>query len=184
MNSYRSNPSGFLEITVTHEIYQVAQNRNEEFFAICGNKGRLRDNESQRMTGFLAEAAINSVLPFLGFSNDSRFDFIFGNLTFDAKATGCNGPPRPDFDAMLYEYQMERNVDYYIFNRVKNDFSKVWITGFVSKKDFMKMAKYIPAGQKNQNFTYDQPRFTVQYQNMTKPFDFVANLFRNVPNVV
>ena len=40
-----------------------------------------------------------------------------------------------------------KNVDRYVFMSTKDDFSKVWICGYIDKSDFMNRAKFWKKGQ-------------------------------------
>lgn len=166
---------GFVEVNVSPEMRSDAEKRNKSFYGKCGNAGTHRtDKGRQRTTGYLAEMGVSVVFPRLEFSKDPKVDFVFNEITFDVKAQGCNSAPGLNFAGTLYEEQAGRDVDFYIFTRVKNDFSKVWITGFISKEKFFERAKLIPAGTKNNNFTYDQSRYEIEYSKLTKPQQFMS----------
>lgn len=155
-----------IEIDITKEMLDEAKNRNTAFQKKYGNIGTHRlDKDKQRITGYLAEAAIKHFCG-MDYSDEDSVDFKHNGVTFDSKAQGCNSKPKEYFVATLYEEQKRRNVDYYIFSRVKNDWTKVWICGFASKEDFFKKAKLIQAGTKNNNFTYDQSRFEIEYKKL------------------
>jgi hypothetical protein len=170
MNKLIEKQSDFIEFEILPEYLEEAQNRNKLFFEKYGNAGTHRKNKDrQRMTGYLAEIAIKNTFTKLEYSDTDNVDFIFKDKTFDAKAQGCNSKPYPDYVATLYEEQKERPVDFYIFNRVKNDFSLVWICGIISKKEFLEKSILIPAGVMRHNFVYDNPRFELEFKNLYKP---------------
>jgi len=175
MKTWTLTHTGFVEVNVTQEMRDAADKRDKSFYNRLGNVGTHRtDKGRQRTTGYLAEAAVASVFPRLEYSKDPNIDFIFKDITFDVKAQGCNSMPSPTFVGTLYEEQSSREVDFYIFTRVKNDFTKVWITGFVSKKQFLSTAKLIPVGAVNNNFRYDQARYEIEYRLLTKPQQFMG----------
>lgn len=175
MNIWAIVSTGFVEVNVTQEMRDDAEKRNKTFYKKLGNAGTHRtDKGRQRTTGYVAEMAVAHVFPKLKFSEDPTIDFTFNDITFDVKAQGCNGAPAPNFVGTLYEEQRDRNVDFYIFTRVKNDFTKVWIAGFISKDQFLSMAKLIPAGTSNNNFTYDQSRYEIEYSRLIKPQQFMS----------
>jgi len=156
-----------IEIDVTQEIIKDANIRNEHYKKMFGNKGTHRkDKHRQRMTGYLSEASIIKTFPHLSYSVEPSVDFTYGKFTIDSKAQGCNSFPLPHYSATIYEEQKERPVDFYIFSRVKNDQSKVWICGIISKKDFFSWSELIPRGTQNNNFTYDQARYEIKYSQL------------------
>jgi len=163
----------FIEVNITNEMLEEAKSRNESFKNKYGSNGTHRTNkENQRIVGYLAEVAINKCFKSVEYVvGDDNIDFISKNkkVTLDSKAQGCNGMPKIDYVATLYEEQNKRPVDMYIFSRVKNDFTKVWICGFISKKDYIKYAKLMPKGTKNNNFTYDNSRYELEYSKLHNP---------------
>jgi hypothetical protein len=170
MNQWKFNRFGFLEVDVSKEILDKAESRNQLFLKKYGNSGTHRTNKSrQRITGYLAEAAVQTIFPKLEISNNEKFDFTLQNVTFDVKAQGCNVEPQPDYVGTLYEEQAVRSPDFYVFARTRNDLNKVWIIGFISKKNFFNKSKLIPSGTKNNNFSYDQSRYEIQYNQLTVP---------------
>jgi hypothetical protein len=157
-----------IDVKVTQSMLEEARQRSKDFYKKFGNTGTHRLNkERQRITGYLAETAINKSFSEITYSEDYVVDFLLENGdTIDSKAQGCNGKPLPHYSATLYEDQKNRNTDYYIFSRVKNDFSMVWICGIISKKKFFKIATLKKAGTQNNNFTYDQSRYEITYDQL------------------
>jgi hypothetical protein len=100
-------------------------------------------------------------------------DFLLDDSTIDSKAQGCNSKPLDFYSATLYEEQKNRDADYYIFSRVQNDFSKAWICGIASNKKFFQIATLKHAGTKTNNFTYDQSRYEVQYNQLGDMYKFI-----------
>jgi len=155
-----------IEVQVTEEILEDAKSRNKDFFQKFGNRGTYRNNKEQRMTGYIAESCIKKMFDVFQYSQDINVDFNLDNLTIDSKAQGCNSKPLDYYSATLYEDQKERSTDYYIFSRVKKDFTTAWICGIISKIKFFKIAKLQPKGTKTNNFTYDQSRYEVKYKDL------------------
>jgi len=155
-----------IEAKVTEEILEDAKARNEEFFQKFGNRGTHRNNKEQRMTGYIAESCIKKKFDVFQYSQDINVDFNLDNLTIDSKAQGCNSRPLDYYSATLYEDQKERSTDYYIFSRVKKDFTMAWICGIISKIKFFKISKLQPKGTITKNFRYDQSRYEVQYKEL------------------
>jgi len=170
-----------ITVNITEEILDEANNRNDKYQKKFGNIGTHRTNKNrQRMTGYLAEACIRSIFPNIQYSNNDIVDFVLGDLTIDSKAQGCNSKPLGHFSATLYEEQKTRATDYYIFSRVKNDFSMAWICGIISKKNFFSLAKFAPAGTQTNNFTYDQSRYEIQYKDLENINTFIENIYENI----
>lgn len=170
-----------ISINITQKIFDQAQQRNEKYKAKYGNCGTHRINKDrQRMTGYLAEACIIDKFPQIQYSENDIVDFFIGNISIDSKAQGCNSKPLNSYVATLYEEQKNRPVDFYIFSRVKNDFSVAWICGIISKTKFFELSKLIPAGTKNNNFTYDQSRYEIQYNQLEDITNFIDKIYETV----
>mgnify|MGYP004106300729 CR=1 FL=1 len=173
-NLSSSRRSIIIEVKITTEIMQEAKRRNVEYYKRFGNSGTHRTNkERQRMTGYLAEACIRAKFSEIQYSDDYTVDFMLKNSSIDSKAQGCNSKPLDHYSATLYEEQKDRQTDYYIFSRVKNDFTVVWICGIASKKKFFKIATLKKAGTKTNNFTYDQSRYETQYKDLGDMYKFM-----------
>ena len=157
-----------VEVEVTKFMLDEANKRNKKFYEMFGHTGTHRSNKHrQRITGYLAEAAISDTYADIVYAEGYSVDFVLKNSdTIDSKAQGCNGKPMSNYSATLYEEQKNRDTDYYIFSRVKNDFSVVWICGIISKKKFFKIADLKKAGTKTNNFTYDQSRYEIEYNQL------------------
>lgn len=162
----------FIEVDITKEMLYKANERNQIFFEKYRNTGTNRlGSKNQRITGYLAEIAIKHIFSVLDYSETDDVDFVsrLDKTTFDSKAQGCNGKPQIDYVGTLYENQANRIFDTLIFSRVKNTQDKVWITGFISKKEFLETSKLMPAGTQNNNFTYDEARYEIPYSLIYKP---------------
>lgn len=162
----------FLEITITKEIMEEAKERNNAFYMKYKHLGTKRKNkENQRINGYLAEVAIKKTFQKLKYSNNDEYDFLSINnkVKIDSKAQGCNSIPKESYVCTLYEEQKERDCDILIFSRVKNDHTKLWINGFIPKKEFLNKSKLIKKGTKNNNFTYDDNRYELEYKELYNP---------------
>lgn len=163
-----------IEVAITPKIYAEAEARNKKYQDLFGSSGTHRLNKDrQRMTGYLAEACIHSLFPEIKYSESYDVDFVFMNKTIDSKAQGCNSKPMPHYSATLYEEQKTRDVDYYIFSRIKNDFSVGWICGIISKRKFFQSSILKPAGTKTNNFTYDESRYELEYAKLGNIYNFI-----------
>lgn len=163
-----------IEVKITSDILKEAEKRNNKYESLFGSTGTHRlDKNRQRMTGYLAEACIKSIFSDIMYSDGYEVDFTIGSKTIDSKAQGCNVKPLAYYSATLYEEQKNRNVDYYIFSRVKNDFNIAWICGIISKKKFFQTAELKLKGTQTNNFTYDQSRYELPYSKLGNLQDFI-----------
>lgn len=119
-----------------------------------------------RVNGFLAEEAIMQTYPMIRMSQDRSYDLLFGLITIEVKAIGCNSKPLPHYNATIFEYQKPK-ADYLAFARVKNDHTCVWLIGYIKTKDFYKKATLrLPGHQTPNGQTYEYPRYEIQYSDL------------------
>ena len=82
------------------------------------------------------------------------YDFIMNKKKIEIKATRVNNPPRLLHRFKLPCDQYNQQCDFYCCIYVMNDFSKVFINGYISKKDFFDNAILHLEGDKEHNFTF------------------------------
>ena len=173
--STKNSVDSIIAVNITDRLYAEAEQRNQDYYNKFGHAGTHRTNKDrQRMTGYLAEVCIKNVFPSINYSDNFTVDFVYNGVTLDSKAQGCNGRPLATYAATLYEEQKNRDTDYYIFSRVKNDFTKCWICGIISKVKFFKIAQLKPVGSITNNFIYDQSRYEIAYKDLKGIDEFIA----------
>lgn len=76
------------------------------------------------------------------------FDWISPKLyLFEIKAKERNVVPQPWHNCAVKEYNTKQRCDYYLFTSIFADYSRGWILGYVSKKDFFEQARFFEKGQ-------------------------------------
>jgi hypothetical protein len=165
----------FIEIDVTKEMMDEAMERMRIAHAKHGDGGTYRlDKKNQKKTGYLAETAAKYAFSKLKYyenelGESEKYDLIGkNNVTFDVKACGCNSKPRVEYVGNVYTSQKCLS-DIFIFSRVKNDFTKVWITGFIGRQEYQKESKIMKKGHDGANFQYEEPRYEMKYKDMFSP---------------
>ena len=82
------------------------------------------------------------------------YDFIMNKKKIEIKATRVNNPPRLAHQFKLPCDHYDQQCDFYCCIYVLNDFSKVFINGYISKKDFFDNAILHLEGEMEHNFTF------------------------------
>jgi hypothetical protein len=82
------------------------------------------------------------------------YDFIMNKKKIEIKATRVNNPPRLRHQFKLPCDHYDQQCDFYCCIYVMNDFSKVFINGYISKIDFFDNAILHLEGDKEHNFTF------------------------------
>lgn len=93
-------------------------------------------------------------------SGNRHYDFKFGSYKIDAKAKYTTyHQVFPEFNAGIYEYEVEKDATHYAFGRIHYDknvtedslsrYLKVFLVGQISKKRFLEEAKVVRKGEKD-----------------------------------
>lgn len=162
---------GFVFVKITPEMIEEANKRNEVYKNQFGTKGtRLAEKDEKiRKTGYIGEQIVKKVFPKLHFSSDPDIDLCYNGLNFDVKSVGCNGEPKAEYVGTVFSHEGKKHCNFFIFTRILNDYSGGWVTGIISKKDFFKKCIEVKAGTKNNNFTYEHDRYTIEYRHLFMP---------------
>jgi len=139
--------------TTKHEIFYAKDIFAKRFSSsLALNSKTIYDRMESRLAGIVGEMVYQSLFPNAQKTpdRDIPFDFLHDRLKVDVKCKYRKVDPRDDFEASFFEYQMRRsleNVNRYVFMSTKDDFSKVWICGYIDKSDFMSRARLWKKGQ-------------------------------------
>lgn len=160
----------FIEVKITPEMIEEAEERNKTKKAIYGTlKTRRTKSTRARMTGFIGEVAAKKVFQKLSYSDENDVDLVSkdNKITFDVKSNGGNTNPQLTHCATIYEKNYPCGV--YIFAKVLNDFSKLWITGFIPKQELVEKVKLVPKGTVRIGYVCEDDRYELEYSHLYKP---------------
>lgn len=167
MIRYKINSNGFVEVEIPPSIQLLAKQKSETNY--INNHKSLEAYGSKRsvdnnIIGNLGELVFSELtnLPIL---NHIHYDFkTKDGLKIDIKSKGINLEPRGTFDVSVLEYSAVNQMnDYYVFVRIKKDYSKCWIVGQISKQDFLSKSIKYKAGDVD---TSNNHRFMKDARNM------------------
>lgn len=139
------------------------------------NDRTVYDRIESRLAGIVGEMVYQSIFPRAKKTPDKSipFDFYHNDIKVDVKCKYRKVDPKENFEASFFAYQTWnsfKNVDRYVFMSTKDDFSKVWICGFLDKKDFMDRAVLWKKGQVDptNNKVFHEDTFSVFYRQLNK----------------
>jgi len=164
-------------VKITESMLRKAKRREKN--AGESYKGSVLD---RRFHGFLAEEIVYAIVPRLLRDNNSDHDFRYEDYTFDVKAKTWPSKPKPYFVHDVLEISQHQKTTFYIFvsieaprnickrsmKRVLNyPYKRAWIMGFMSKKTFLKKAKFCEKGQRDhRRKTFRFNSYTVRYSQL------------------
>jgi len=114
--------------------------------------GTLRNSISKgqgNQAGFIGELVVGE---YLGAeqTNTYEYDLTLPNgKTIDVKTKRCNSEPKPEYDASISSFNTKQQCDYYVFTRLLNDYSVLWIAGYVEKEVYFNQAVERKKGERD-----------------------------------
>lgn len=97
------------------------------------------ENEYSRKAGILGELVFAEIYSRAKKSTDRRWDFWYKGSRVDVKCKCRNVPPNKyNHEASIFEYQKRNSfVDIYYFMSTLKSFEKVWLCGYITKKQLL-----------------------------------------------
>ena len=142
-------------ITITPNLDQVNRAAKLYEFKILNKSLTQGDGNA---AGAIAEICFLDYFSSIGkeifHAQHHDYDFIMNKKKIEIKATRVNNPPRLAHQFKLPCDHYDQQCDYYCCIYVMNDFSKVFINGYISKIDFFNNAILHLAGEMEHNFTF------------------------------
>jgi len=119
------------------------------------NKNSIHNDDSNQLTGFLAEIAFKRLFWHLEFEyvghRSFEHDYLLGAIKFDIKAKQRNVLCQPDYDIHIRTSQRNYDCDYYIFASVYKT-EKVEFMSYMRKDMFWRNCRVYSEGE-GQDFT-------------------------------
>jgi len=142
-------------ITITPNLDQVNRAAKLYEFKILNKSLTQGDGNA---AGAIAEICFLDYFSSIGkeifHAQHHDYDFIMNKKKIEIKATRVNNPPRLAHQFKLPCDHYDQQCDFYCCIYVMNDFSKVFINGYISKIDFFNNAILHLAGEMEHNFTF------------------------------
>jgi len=142
-------------ITITPSLNQLKRAKTLYDFGILNKSITEGDGNA---AGAIAEICFLDYFSSIGkeifHAQHHDYDFLMNNKKIEIKATRVNNPPRLAQNFKLPCDQYDQQCDFYCCIYVMNDFSKVFINGYISKIDFFNNAILHLEGEMEHNFTF------------------------------
>ena len=142
-------------ITITPNLDQLKRAKTLYDFGILDNSITQGDGSA---AGAIAEICFFDYFKEIGkeiiHAKHHDYDFILTDKKIEVKAMRVNTIPKLMHHCNLSSHNLRQKCDYYCFISVMNDFTKVFINGYISKKDFFDNAVLHLEGETENNFTY------------------------------
>ena len=101
------------------------------------------------------------------------YDLIFKEKKWDIKTKMTTVRPKANYNCTIYTY-FNQKCDGYIFTRCLRDLSKVWMVGWIYKKDLLEKGKKFKKGDLDDNLIMEREGIGIKIKEL--------NAFENVSN--
>ncbi len=129
-----------------------------------------------RLAGCLGEIAVNKYLPRSKYVGDTiRFyDIVYRKQKVEVKSKVCGSSPAPHFSAFVNgAVDMTPEADVFLFTRVRRDFQRVYIVGWLPVSTFLDEAQYIAEGEVDINgYEHRLAGFKIDISELNPPKSF------------
>lgn len=141
----KQNSYGFLEYSVTKNDMILAKERLDRNFKLGRytlNSKTVYQGEEYRIGGILGEVVFQRLFGNRAVQSpetDITYDFIINGKKIDVKCKCRNVPPKPEFEASIFAYQLNKHfdlVDVYCFMSTTKSFETVWVCGYLGKNEW------------------------------------------------
>lgn len=165
---YNITREDYVEIVVTREMKRVAEKRSAELQNL---RGSITKGEGS-LAGCICEEACKIVIPELEEDYCKDHDFIYHEATFDSKALRCAFKPPLRYEMSVSTWARHQECDYYVFSRILEDYSRLWIVGFMEREEFYDKGFYTGEGDmRDDGFKYKANNDNIYIKNISyKPF--------------
>jgi len=108
------------------------------------------------IVGALGEIMVHDIFENLNIKKNSTFnyDLMIKNHKIDVKTCKIKHEPNYNCNAKIPAYQRFQRTDFYFFGFVTADLKKYYSAGYISKKDFFKIATLKKEGENENNFVF------------------------------
>ena len=96
------------------------------------------------------------------------FDLMIQGYTVEIKTKGVNTIPQPEHTCHVSNYNSKQDCEFYCFVNVKNDLSKAWLKGMISRKKFDSIKRLKKKGEFDENFQFRCDTWIVLNSELTK----------------
>lgn len=128
------------------DIYYEDRKRAEKMAEELGILNNSFTNGAGNAAGILGEIIVKDYFK-LDFDHDFDHDLTSKNKKIEVKTKRCTSKPRPEYYCSISKWSKHQICDYYVFVRILEDYSKGWILGYISQKEFYNQATFNKKGE-------------------------------------
>ncbi|WP_299823691.1 hypothetical protein [uncultured Pontibacter sp.] len=140
-----------IEVAIEEAMRQAAIAKLDASKGLKRKKLNRFGSEPERTYyGYLGEQLVMKYLGITEDTDDYEYDVLYKGYRLDIKSISCKFKPPVSFlctvNSCYDEGEHRQDADFYVFARVKYDFTVGWILGFMHCGDFFRKSTYLPKG--------------------------------------
>ncbi len=166
----------YLETAISPPLLEYCKRQVHKKDATTSDEDVLKTGDNS-LIGTLGEHIFRYHVPDVVFKDRKDFDFEHENGTLiEVKSHKVKRMPHDWHHFLLPDYKIDYVNDdaVIVIVEILEDYSKGWLCGWITKREFAEIAKHRKKGQKQgPNFTYRNDCLEIQYKDL-KGFDLDA----------
>jgi hypothetical protein len=136
-------------------------------------RGSMTKGEGNK-AGFIGEICAGQYLN-AEHKNTYQYDLILPDgHTVDVKTKRCKFKPLMTYDVSISTWNTKQACDYYVFARTLNDYSLVWLLGYMDKEQYFDEAVFKKKGTREGFFTFNSDCWNMAIKDL-KPIKDLLN---------
>jgi hypothetical protein len=164
-----------IEVPIDGDMLLAGRDRAAEMGVLKGSFTRGEGN----LTGAYGEEIVYALLGRNRLKEVMNYDYDFEMIktgeTFDVKSKRTGVVPLPNYECSVSGWNTRQRTDYYIFTRVKSDWTMGWVLGYYPKKEFFEECTEYKKGDKDpsNNFTFKADAYSLPISQLKDIKDFM-----------
>lgn len=156
-----------IEVPVTDAMLIRARNRAKKLPQL---KNSIR-NQKGKLVGLIGEEIVKKYFKIPVNQDEAGYEYDIvdsEDRTLEVKTKERSVAPKPEYECSVACFNATQDCDLYVFVSVLNDFSKGWICGWLTPKEFKRKAKKFKKGDKDpsNNFTFRADCFNIKIKDL------------------
>jgi hypothetical protein len=169
-----------IEIEIHKDVVEYAQKKLDHIDT-SANLGlsKFGSEKDRILVGYIGERIVMNFLNIKDDSDDYNFDLISNKgKRLEVKTITAKFKPKLHYLCTVNSHDLDgvhkQEADYYIFLRILNDFSKGWMLGWISCKEFFNKGEFVSKGKDFGKFKFFKANATVlPISELNKFEDFI-----------
>jgi len=155
-----------IEVKISKETILHAERKLMSVEKQSSILSKFGSEKNRIKVGYIGEKIVMDYLNLNKDMDDYEFDLLSNKgKKLEVKTITCKFKPKLHYWCTVNSHDLKgvhkQKADYYIFLRILNDFSKGWILGWISCKDFFQKGTFVKKGKDFEKFQFVKANATI-----------------------